>query len=418
MTPGQRDSEADALDRIDAARARRVKLTDEVVTLAHGAGGKASAALVEAVFLEAFGRPDATELTDAARLNFSCHSERSEESVVADGGSEALGGATVQPCHSERSEESIVTDEGSEALGGSMKVLRCAQDDGCAVAFTTDSYVVNPIRFPGGSIGDLAVNGTVNDLAVTGAQPLWLSAAFVLEEGLPVDTLRGIVADKAAAAAAAGVAIVTGDTKVVPRGAADQLFITTSGIGVIPPGRRLGARFVQAGDQVVVSGSIADHGMAVMLARGNLALAADIASDSAPLNGAVEALLAAVPETRWMRDATRGGLATVANELAQATGLSLLLDEAAIPVQPAVQGACDMLGIDPLYVANEGCFLSVVPAGQGEAARAALVAAGCPQAAVIGRVITDPPGIVAVRNAFGGTRLVDLLVGDPLPRIC
>jgi hydrogenase expression/formation protein HypE len=359
VTQPRRNSEADALARIDAARAHSRRFTDEVVTLAHGAGGKASAALVQAVFIDAFGRPDPKELADAATF---------------------------------------------DAAG--------------RLAFSTDSYVVNPIRFPGGSIGDLAVNGTVNDLAVTGAQPLWLSAAFVLEEGLAVDTLRHVVADMAAAAAAAGVTIVTGDTKVVPRGAADQLFITTSGIGVIPPGRDLGARFVEAGDRVVVSGSIADHGMAVMLARGNLALAADIASDSAPLNGAVEALLAAVPETRWMRDATRGGLATVANELAQATGLSLLLDEAAIPVRPAVQGACDMLGIDPLYVANEGCFVAVVPAGQAEVARAALAAAGQAQAAVIGQVITDPPGIVAVRNAFGGTRLVDLLVGDPLPRIC
>jgi hydrogenase expression/formation protein HypE len=360
VTDRRRDSEAEALQRIDAVRGRQPRLDGDTVTLAHGAGGKASAALVEAVFIAAFGRPDPAELADAARF---------------------------------------------EVPAGRL-------------AFSTDSYVVNPIRFPGASIGDLAVNGTVNDLAVAGAIPRWLSAAFVLEEGLAFGELRTIVDDMAQAAARAGVAIVTGDTKVVPKGAADKLFITTAGVGLIPAGRELGAALVQAGDQVVLSGPIAGHGMAVMLARGNLALAADIESDSAPVNGAVEALLAAVPQTRWLRDATRGGLATVANELAQASGLSVLLDEAAIPVQPEVQGACDMLGIDPLYVANEGCFAAVVPAGQGQAAQAAIRAAGFPDAQVIGAIIADPPGIVAVRNAFGGTRLVDMLVGDPLPRIC
>jgi hydrogenase expression/formation protein HypE len=222
----------------------------------------------------------------------------------------------------------------------------------------------------------------------------------------------------AAAAAQAGVIIVAGDTKVVPRGAADRLFITTAGIGVIPPDRNLGVAQVQAGDKVILSGTIGDHGLAVMMARGNLALAADIASDCAPLNGAVEALLEAVPQTRWMRDATRGGLGTVANELARASGLSVVFDEAAIPVKPAVQGACDMLGLDPLYVANEGCFMAVVPAVAAELARAALAGAGFEAAAIVGEIIADPPGVVAVRNAFGGTRLVDMMVGDPLPRIC
>ncbi|MDR1264070.1 MAG: hydrogenase expression/formation protein HypE [Propionibacteriaceae bacterium] len=360
MVDRARPSESETLERIAAARARGPRLSDDTITLAHGAGGKASAALVESVFLAAFGRPDPAELADAARL-------------------------TV---------------------------------DGGRLAFTTDSYVVQPIRFPGASIGQLAVNGTVNDLAVCGAQPRWLSAAFVIEEGLAVAELRRQAEDMAAAADRAGVAIVTGDTKVVPRGAADRLFITTAGIGWIPPGRQLGAAQVRAGDQVVLSGSIADHGLAVMMARGNLALAADIASDSAPLNQAVEALLAAVPQTRWMRDATRGGLGTVANELAQASGLSVILDEAAIPVKAAVRGACDLLGLDPLYVANEGCFMAVVPAAAAETARDALRQVGLTAAAVVGQMVADPPGVVAVRNAFGGTRLVDMMVGDPLPRIC
>jgi hydrogenase expression/formation protein HypE len=353
------------LARIEAVRSRPARLRDETVTLAHGAGGKASAALVEAVFIEAFGQPDPAELTDAAV--------------------------------------------------GAWPQLAAP---GARLALTTDSYVVRPLRFPGGSIGDLAVNGTVNDLAVSGAQPVWLSAAFVIEEGFAVAELRLIAADMRAAADRVGVAIVAGDTKVVPKGAADGCFVTTAGVGVVPPGRHLGAALVAAGDRVLVSGPLGCHGMAVMMARGHLALEADIRSDSAPLNGPVEALLAAAPDVRWMRDATRGGLGTVANELARASGLGLLLDEAALPVEPLVRGACDLLGIDPLYVANEGCLVAVVPAAGAELAVAALRGAGCGQAAVIGRVVAEPAGLVAVRNAFGGTRLVDMLVGDPLPRIC
>jgi hydrogenase expression/formation protein HypE len=361
------------LARIEAAQRRRPKLTDDAVTLAHGAGGKASAALIEAVFLEAFGRPS-RELTDSAVL------------AVAGG----------------------------------------------RLAFTTDSYVVNPLRFPGGSVGDLAVNGTANDLAVSGAIPRWISAAFVIEEGFAVAELRAIAQDMRVAAHQAGVAIVTGDTKVVPRGAADAVFITTAGIGVIPPGRELGAAQVRPGDRILISGSIADHGMAVMMARGHLALEADIRTDSRAVTHLVEALLAAVPDTRWMRDPTRGGLGTLANELAKAAGLDVELDDSAIPVKPLVRGACDMLGIDPLYVANEGCFVAVVPAGAAEAALAAVTAAGADSAALIGTVSGPEDwgapgsgasggrtaGRVVVRNAFGGTRLVDVLVGDPLPRIC
>ncbi len=354
------DSEDEALARIDAFRARRPRLRDDTVTLAHGAGGKASAALVDAVFIEAFGAPDPGELTDAAVLD------------VAAG----------------------------------------------RLAYSTDSYVVNPIRFPGGSIGDLAVNGTANDLAVSGAQPRWLSVAFVIEEGLAVAELRSLAADMRAAADRAGVTIVTGDTKVVPQGAADKVFITTSGIGLVPADRRLGAALVRPGDRLVLSGPIGNHGMAVLLARGDLALEADITSDTAPITGLVEALYAAGIDVRWMRDATRGGLGTVVNELVQACGHGVLLDDDAIPVEPAVRGACDMLGIDPLYVANEGCFVAVVAADDADRAVTALRDAGAPSACAIGAVVTDPAGLVAVRNTFGGVRLVDMLVGDPLPRIC
>lgn len=341
---------------------RRPALTDERVTLAHGAGGKASVALTEAVFLPAFGNPTLDLLGDSAVLD----------------------------------------------LGSAGRL-----------AFTTDSYVVSPIRFPGGSIGHLAVHGTVNDLAVAGAVPTWLSAAFVLEEGVPVSTLRAVVADMREAAQSAGVQIVAGDTKVVPRGAADGLYITTAGVGLVPAGRLLGAGLVRPGDAVVLSGSMGRHGMAVMLARDDLAMDADITSDTAPVNGLVEQLLVAVPETRWMRDATRGGVGTVVNELARASGLGVVLSEDALPVRPVVRGACDLLGIDPLYVANEGLVVAVVPSDQADRAVRTLGAHPLGvDAAVVGEVVDEPAGLVAMRTSFGGTRLVDLLVGDPLPRIC
>jgi hydrogenase expression/formation protein HypE len=354
--------EAAVLERIEAFRRRRPRLNDEVVTLAHGAGGKASSALVDAVFLDAFANDELGALADAATL----------------------------------------TVPGGDRL-----------------AFSTDSFVVQPRTFPGGSIGHLAVHGTVNDLAMVGARPQWLSAAFVLEEGFPMAELREIVADMAAAAADAGVAIVAGDTKVVDRGAADGLYITTAGVGVIPEGRRLGPDLVQPGDVVLVSGTIADHGMAVMLARGNLALEADIRSDTAPLGGLVDDLLVAAPGTRWLRDPTRGGVGTVANELARATGLAVVLDETTLPVAPAVNGACDLLGIDPLYVANEGKLVAVVPSEEGHAALTALRAHPLGRdAAIVGQIHADPPRLVVLLTTFGGTRIVDMLVGDPLPRIC
>lgn len=348
--------------RIEAVRKRRPRLIEEVVTLAHGAGGKSSAALVDSVFLDAFRNPTLEQLGDAAVLSL---------------------------------------------------------PDGGRIAFSTDSYVVQPIEFPGGSIGHLAIHGTVNDLAVSGAVPQWISAAFVIEEGFPIERLRTIVGHMTAAAAAAGVSIVTGDTKVVARGAADGLYITTAGVGVVPAGRHLGPEQVRVGDTVILSGTIAEHGMAVMLARGELAIEADICSDTAAVNGQVEALLGAVPDTRWMRDATRGGLGTVANELAHSTDLGVILDEASLPIQPVVLAACDLLGIDPIYVANEGRFVAVVPADSADAAVAALRATpGGEAAAVVGEIVPEPPGVVAMRTSFGGTRIVDMLVGDPLPRIC
>ncbi|MCA1711409.1 MAG: hydrogenase expression/formation protein HypE [Actinobacteria bacterium] len=347
---------------MEAFRRRRPRLTDNVVTLAHGAGGKASAALIDAVFLDAF-RNDALEpLGDGAMLE-------------------------------------LPTGE--------------------RLAFSTDSYVVRPRRFPGGSIGHLAVHGTVNDLAMCGAVPQWLSAAFVIEEGFSVEELTGIVADMAAAAAEAGVTIVTGDTKVVDSGAADGLYITTAGVGLVPVGRRLGAELVQPGDVVLVSGTIGDHGTAVMLARGDLDLEADISSDTAPLGELVEVLLAAAPATRWLRDPTRGGLGTVCNELAADADVAVVLQEAALPVQRAVVGACDLLGIDPLYVANEGKLVAVVPPEHSDAALAALRGHRLGRdAAVIGHVAAEPQRIVLLETSFGGSRIVDMLVGDPLPRIC
>jgi hydrogenase expression/formation protein HypE len=359
-----RGSEAAVFERIEAFRRRKPRLSDEVVTLAHGAGGKASAALLSAVFLPAFANENegATVQTDAA---------------------------------------AVQTPSGEQ------------------LAFSTDSFVVKPLRFPGGSVGHLAVHGTVNDLAMMGARPLALSAAFVLEEGFPIDTLREVVADMAEAAAASGVSIVTGDTKVVDRGAADGMYISTAGVGLIPPGRHLSAAAVTEGDIVLASGTIGDHGMAVMLARGDLALEADITSDTAPLCDLMETLLAVAPSTRWLRDATRGGVGTVCNELARDANVTVVLDETALPVRPAVAAACELLGIDPLYVANEGKFVAVVAAEEAEAALQAMrLSPFGSEAVAIGEIRSEPPGVVVLRTTFGGTRIVDMLVGDPLPRIC
>lgn len=356
------DREQAVFERIETFRRRRPRLLDDVVTLAHGAGGKASAALIDALFLPAFAGDPTAAQTDAAVVSL---------------------------------------------------------PNGLRLAFSTDSYVVKPLQFPGGSVGHLAVHGTVNDLAMMGASPIALSAGFVIEEGLSIDLLREIVADMAEAAAAAGVSIVTGDTKVVDRGAADGMYISTAGVGLIPEGRVLSAGSVTEGDVVISSGTIGDHGTAVMLARGDLALEADIISDTAPLNDLTECLLAAAPSTRWLRDSTRGGVGTVCNELARDSNLTVVLEESELPVRPAVVAACELLGIDPLYVANEGKLVAVVAPEEADQALAAMRAHPRGTDAVrIGEICSEPPGIVVLRTTFGGTRIVDMLVGDPLPRIC
>ncbi len=362
LSSGPRFAEGEVIERIESFRRRRPRLLDDHVTLAHGAGGKASAALVDAVFVEAFRNPTLESLGDGAVLTL---------------------------------------------------------PSGERIAMSTDSFVVQPRRFPGGSIGELAVHGTCNDLAMAGAIPSWISAAFVLEEGFPIAELKEIVADMAAAAANARVQIVTGDTKVVPRGAADGVFITTTGTGLIPAGRRLAAESVRSGDKVLLSGSMGDHGMAVMLARGDLAIEADISSDTASISPLVELLMAAAPSTRWLRDATRGGVGTVCNELAQACGLGVVLDEERLPVHPMVNGACELLGIDPLYVANEGKLVAVVVPEEAGAGLAALRSHPLgAEAAEVGEIVSEPAETVVLRTGFGGTRIVDMLVGDPLPRIC
>ncbi|MDP9378241.1 MAG: hydrogenase expression/formation protein HypE [Actinomycetota bacterium] len=335
---------------------------DERITLSHGAGGKASRALTEAVFLRELDNPLLAPLSDNALL-------------------------------------------------GSL--------DGARAVFSTDAFVVRPIFFPGGDIGELAVNGTVNDLAMGGALPRWLSASFILEEGLPVADLQRIVASMARAAAAAGVVIATGDTKVVERGKADGIYISTSGVGIVEHELDLSPDAIRAGDRVLVSGTIGDHGMAVMVARGGLELEADLQSDTAPLHDLVADLLAAAPGVRCLRDATRGGVATVVCELALSAELGVVLDEAALPVREEVAGACEILGIDPLYVANEGKLVAVVAPECEAAALAALREHPLGRdAAVIGEVRDEPPGMVVLETAFGGTRVVDMLAGDPLPRIC
>jgi hydrogenase expression/formation protein HypE len=324
------------------------KLRDELITLAHGSGGRATRRLVEGLFVEELSNPVLDRLGDAA---------------VVDG-----------------------------------------------LAFTTDSFVVKPLFFPGGDIGDLAVNGTVNDLAVAGAEPRWLSAGFVIEEGFPVADLRRVARSMARAAEAAGVAIVAGDTKVVERGSADGLFVTTAGVGVM----RASFGRPQPGDRVLVSGTIGDHGFAVLVARGELRLESALESDTAPVHGLTASLAELGTQLRWMRDPTRGGVATALNELADATGLAVRLDERALPVRPEVAGAAEILGIDPLYVANEGKLLAVVAP---EAADEALARLGG-DAAVVGELQADPAGLVLLDTALGGSRIIDVLVGDPLPRIC
>jgi hydrogenase expression/formation protein HypE len=344
---------------IETARSKQKKFRDERVNMAHGAGGKATQSMIEGLFAPAFGAQTAE---DAAAVE--------------------IGGA--------------------------------------ALAFTTDSFVVKPLRFPGGSIGDLAVNGTVNDLAVSGARPRALTLSLILEEGLAAEDLKAEVEAIAASAQAAQVDVVGGDTKVVERGAADGMYISTAGIGERDPRARIAAGAIRPGDRVLLSGTIGEHGTAIMLARGEFDLDADIESDTRSLWPVADALLEeAGPALHCMRDATRGGVASVLNELARASRVAMLVHEAAVPVDPAVAGASEILGIDPMYVANEGKLVAFVAPDAAEAALAALRSVpGCERAAEIGEVRTEPPGMVLVETSFGGKRVMDQLVGDPLPRIC
>jgi hydrogenase expression/formation protein HypE len=350
------------LSIIETARSRRPKFRDERIAMAHGAGGKATQALIEGLFVPSLGGEALAAMADSAMLE--------------------LGGESL--------------------------------------ALTTDCYVVKPLRFPGGSIGELAVNGTVNDLAVSGARPVALTLSMVLEEGLPAADLRAEVAAVKAAADAAGVEVVAGDTKVVERGHADGMYVCTAGLGRRDPRAHLDPRAIQPGDRILLSGSIGAHGMAIMLARGEFDLDAPIESDTCSLWPAVEALLdAAGGRLRCARDATRGGVASALNELARASSVAMLVHESAVPVQPEVAGAAELLGIDPLYIANEGRFVAFVAPDAAQRALAALRSvAGCAAAADVGEVRGEPPGMVLLETSFGGRRVLDQLVGDPLPRIC
>jgi hydrogenase expression/formation protein HypE len=287
------------------------------------------------------------------------------------------------------------------------------------IAISTDSHIVTPLFFPGGDIGRLAVCGTVNDVAMSGAVPLYLTAGFILEEGLPVETLNLVLASMQAAAEEAGIRFVAGDTKVAERGKVDGLYINTTGIGWIPSGVQINGAMAQPGDIVLVSGTLGDHGMAVLSARGELGLESQIQSDVAPLNGLIQAVLEAAPNTHVLRDPTRGGLATTLNEIARQSQVSIHLEENAIPVSPAVQAACEMLGFDPLYVANEGKLIVIVPPPEAEAALKAMRGHSYgTQAARVGSVRPGPSGRVTVHTLIGGTRIMDMLAGEMLPRIC
>ena len=358
------EAQLERMERAREAKQGRAILKDKHVTLSHGSGGKATHQLLDAIILPALTDPIADGVHDAAVF--------------------ALNGP------------------GSPRL-----------------ALTTDSYVVSPLFFPGGDIGKLAVHGTINDLAMSGAVPLALSLGFILEEGLDIEVLRRVMASIAESAREADVRVVTGDTKVVNRGKADGLFINTSGIGVLPEGRDLRPSNIRPGDAVIVSGYVGDHGMAVMLAREALELETRIESDTAPLHRLAAALLEAAPGTRMMKDPTRGGLATTLNEIAKASGTAVVLEEDAVPVRAEVRGACEILGIDPYHIANEGKLVAMVPGEEATKAVESLRATrGGEAAEIIGRIQEGPKGMVVVRTGIGGSRVLDMLVGDPLPRIC
>jgi hydrogenase expression/formation protein HypE len=350
------------LEIIETARAKRARFRDKQITLAHGAGGKATQTLIEGLLVPAFGSQTLAAMGDAGTIE--------------------LGGVRL--------------------------------------AMTSDSFVVSPLRFPGGSIGELAVNGTANDLAMAGARPHALTVSMILEEGLDSDILRAEVQAIADTARAAGVEIIGGDTKVVQRGLADGMYLCTTGVGAIDPRGALSTDGIRPGDQILVSGPIGEHGTAIMLARDQFDLDAEVESDTCCLWPAVDALLdAAGPELRCLRDATRGGVASVLNELARASSVSMVVREVDVPVSPIVRAAAELLGIDPMYIANEGRLVAFVDPALTDAALAALRGIpGCEHSAAIGEVRADPPGMVMVQTAFGGRRVMDQLVGDPLPRIC
>jgi hydrogenase expression/formation protein HypE len=290
---------------------------------------------------------------------------------------------------------------------------------GARLAITTDAFVVRPIFFPGGDIGTLAVNGTVNDLAVGGATPIYLSAAFILEEGLPLADLQRVVASMRRACDEARVSIVTGDTKVVDRGKGDKVFITTTGVGVVPEGRALSIASARPGDRVLASGTLGDHGVAILSVREGIAFETAVESDTAPLTDLVRALLEAAPGVRCMRDPTRGGLASTLNELAAASRVGVEIDERALPLRPGVRAACEILGLDPLYVASEGRLVAAVPEAEADRALAAMRAHPLGRdAASIGRIVDQHPGVVTMRSLVGRSRVVSMLAGEQLPRIC
>jgi len=344
-------------------------MSGDLILLAHGSGGKLSHDLVERLFLRYFTNPTLLQLDDSAVLQ--------------------------------------LPDLQSKTIP--------------RLAFTTDSYVVSPLFFPGGDIGKLAVCGTINDLSMSGARPLWLSAGFIVEEGLPLADLERIVASMAATAGQAGAQIVAGDTKVVDRGSADKLFINTAGVGLVPAGVEIAGDRARPGDAVLLSGTIGDHGMTIMTQREGLQFDSPLVSDCAPLNGLVATLLAAVPPgaVHCLRDPTRGGLATTLNELAGRSRAGIEVEETAVPVREAVRGACELLGLDPLYVANEGKLVAIVAPEAAEAALAALRTQKVGrEAAAIGRVTEAHPGRVVLRTVLGARRVVDMLTGEQLPRIC
>lgn len=345
---------------------RRGKVKVPNITLAHGGGGKAMHDLIDDIFVDVFDHEGQAPLEDQARFSLA-----------------------------------------------SLAAL------GDRLAFTTDSYVVKPIDFPGGNIGKIAICGTVNDLAVGGAIPLYLSCSVIIEEGLPVETLRMVSQTMAKTALEAGVRVVTGDTKVVERGACDKLFINTAGVGVIREGIDLGVDKAKPGDVILVNGLLGDHGAAILNARGDMQLSTPIESDCASLNGLIDDLLAAVPRTRFLRDATRGGLATVLNEIAEASQVGIEIYEDRTPIRSEVKGFCEILGLDPLYLANEGKVVCVVPAEDAETALAALQSHPLgKESAKIGEVNDHRAGRVVMQTVFGGRRIVDMLVGEQLPRIC